>query len=223
MKARYYGGVVGRFISPDPMWVDTKTGENFNRYWYANNNPYKFTDPDGRLADTILDIGFVAYSTYALITEPSWTNAAALGADVVGAVVPFATGLGAGVRAANAGADIAHGVDGPIGDSLGKAIKHGPSPKINEGQQGKHQVGHNNFQTGRSELKAEPSELGRHAGTGQQVGRIEVGLPGSKERVDFGQSIGTSVDQAGNASDTTVGIIHYGKNGIHIVPARPKP
>jgi len=50
--------------------VDPKTGENFNRYWYANNNPYKFTDPDGRLADTILDIGFVAYSTYALITEP---------------------------------------------------------------------------------------------------------------------------------------------------------
>jgi hypothetical protein len=23
-------------------------GANFNRYWYANNNPYKFTDPDGR-------------------------------------------------------------------------------------------------------------------------------------------------------------------------------
>jgi hypothetical protein len=23
----------------------------FNRYWYANNNPYKFTDPDGRAAN----------------------------------------------------------------------------------------------------------------------------------------------------------------------------
>ena len=23
-------------------------GGNFNRYWYANNNPYRFTDPDGR-------------------------------------------------------------------------------------------------------------------------------------------------------------------------------
>jgi len=124
-KARYYGGVVGRFISPDPMGVDPKTGGNFNRYWYANNNPYKYTDPDGRLADTILDIGFVAYSTYAFITEPSWTNAAALGADVVGAVVPFATGLGAGVRAANAGADVAHGVDAAratdaAADSAGK-------------------------------------------------------------------------------------------------------
>ncbi|MGN7830212.1 hypothetical protein ACTJI2_01190 [Pseudoxanthomonas sp. 22568] len=26
------------------------TGTNFNRYWYANNSPYRFTDPDGRIA-----------------------------------------------------------------------------------------------------------------------------------------------------------------------------
>lgn len=26
----------------------TTDGANFNRYWYANNNPYKFVDPDGR-------------------------------------------------------------------------------------------------------------------------------------------------------------------------------
>jgi hypothetical protein len=38
-------------------------------------------------------------------TDPSWTNAAALGADVVGAAVPFATGLGAGVRATAHGAE----------------------------------------------------------------------------------------------------------------------
>jgi len=55
MKARYYGGVVGRFISPDPMGVDPKTGGNFNRYWYANNNPYKFTDPDGRASEMAMD------------------------------------------------------------------------------------------------------------------------------------------------------------------------
>jgi RHS repeat-associated protein len=48
MKARYFGGVVGRFVSPDPVGVDPTSGGNFNRYWYANNNPYKFTDPDGR-------------------------------------------------------------------------------------------------------------------------------------------------------------------------------
>jgi len=218
MQQRYYDPVALRFLSPDPVDVSASDGGNFNRYWYANNNPYRYRDPDGRFADIVLDAGFIAYSTYTLATEPSWTNAAALGADIVGAVVPFATGLGAGVRAANHGADVARAATA-VGDA--RKATHGPSPKVNAGQQGKHQPGQNNYQPGRSVLKADPSELGRHAGTGQQVGKLEVGLPGSKERVDFGQPIGTHVDKAGNVSETTVGIIHYGKEGIHIVPARP--
>lgn len=39
-----------RFVSTDPVTADQKTGANFNRYNYANNNPYRFTDPDGRIA-----------------------------------------------------------------------------------------------------------------------------------------------------------------------------
>lgn len=37
-----------RFVSTDPVKADQKTGANFNRYHYANNNPYRYTDPDGR-------------------------------------------------------------------------------------------------------------------------------------------------------------------------------
>jgi filamentous hemagglutinin len=48
-----------------------------------------------------------------------------------------------------------------------------------------------------------------------------VGSPGSKERVNFGEKIGIYIDEAGNAFSTTNGIIHYSKDGIHIVPARP--
>lgn len=48
MKARYYDPVAMRFLSPDPVDVSTANGGNFSRYWYANNNPYTFTDPDGR-------------------------------------------------------------------------------------------------------------------------------------------------------------------------------
>jgi RHS repeat-associated protein len=48
MQQRYYDPMIGRFLSVDPVTADSKTGGNFNRYWYANNNPYKFTDPDGR-------------------------------------------------------------------------------------------------------------------------------------------------------------------------------
>ncbi|UHQ22625.1 Ig-like domain-containing protein [Lysobacter sp. 5GHs7-4] len=48
MQQRYYDQSVGRFLSVDPVAADKINGSNFNRYWYANNNPYKFTDPDGR-------------------------------------------------------------------------------------------------------------------------------------------------------------------------------
>ena len=50
MQQRYYDPGIGRFLSVDPVTAHEKPGENFNRYWYANNNPYKFTDPDGRIA-----------------------------------------------------------------------------------------------------------------------------------------------------------------------------
>ncbi len=48
MQQRYYDPAIGRFISVDPVDVSAANGSNFNRYWYANNNPYRYTDPDGR-------------------------------------------------------------------------------------------------------------------------------------------------------------------------------
>lgn len=50
MQQRYYDSGIGRFLSVDPVTANSSTGANFNPYWYANNNPYKFTDPDGRIA-----------------------------------------------------------------------------------------------------------------------------------------------------------------------------
>jgi RHS repeat-associated protein len=47
MQQRYYDAQIGRFLSVDPVSA-RPTGDNFNRYAYAINNPYKFTDPDGR-------------------------------------------------------------------------------------------------------------------------------------------------------------------------------
>lgn len=47
-QQRYFDSSIGRFLSVDPVTADSGTGANFNRYWYANNNPYAFTDPDGR-------------------------------------------------------------------------------------------------------------------------------------------------------------------------------
>src|SRR5262249_20883965 len=59
----------------------------------------------------------------------------------------------------------------------------GPSPVVHEGRQGKHVPSHPNYIPVRSELTVSASELGAHAGTGQQVGTTRIGLPGSKERV----------------------------------------
>jgi hypothetical protein len=96
--------------------------------------------------------------------------------------------------------------------------------KVHTGKQGKHIPGHNNYIEGRSRLThPDPQKLvDDFAGTGQQAGSIPAGQPGFKERVDFGQVIGEFVDPVtGQGVETTVGIIHYAKDGVHIVPARP--
>src|SRR5450830_790301 len=50
MQQRYYDPVAGRFLSVDPVITDVNTGARFNRFAYANNNPFKYLDPDGREA-----------------------------------------------------------------------------------------------------------------------------------------------------------------------------
>jgi len=52
MQARYYDPVIGRFYSNDPKgalaFLSEGKVQGFNRYAYAFNNPYKYTDPDGK-------------------------------------------------------------------------------------------------------------------------------------------------------------------------------
>jgi len=51
MDARYYDPVIGRFYSNDPVdavtFISKGNINGFNRYAYANNNPYRYTDPTG--------------------------------------------------------------------------------------------------------------------------------------------------------------------------------
>jgi uncharacterized protein RhaS with RHS repeats len=53
MQQRYYDPGIGRFLSVDPVSTNANNGANFSRYWYGNNNPYRFTDPDGRLVKEV--------------------------------------------------------------------------------------------------------------------------------------------------------------------------
>lgn len=48
MQQRYYDPLIARFLSRDEVTAYQKPMTNFNAYVYALNNPYRFTDPDGR-------------------------------------------------------------------------------------------------------------------------------------------------------------------------------
>jgi RHS repeat-associated protein len=58
MGARYYDPAVGRFMGVDSVGFAIGNVHSFNRYAYANNNPYKFGDPDGRSATRLLYLEF---------------------------------------------------------------------------------------------------------------------------------------------------------------------
>jgi RHS repeat-associated protein len=49
MQQRYMDPELGAFLSVDPVTAYDQPLGQFNRYRYANGNPYRFTDPDGRI------------------------------------------------------------------------------------------------------------------------------------------------------------------------------
>ena len=59
MQQRYYEPVSGRFLSTDQVGTNPNTGSSFNRYAYAQNNPYRYVDPDGRFA-FLIPVGVAA-------------------------------------------------------------------------------------------------------------------------------------------------------------------
>ncbi|MFP2469243.1 polymorphic toxin type 50 domain-containing protein [Pseudescherichia vulneris] len=124
----------------------------------------------------------------------------------------------------------------PLFNSTAKVLDENGEPQkggggktsINKGQQNKHVPGTNEFKIAseaglnKSVLTVQPDSLLPKLGTGQQVGNTPVGTLGSKERINYGQPIGNYIDpQTGVSTPTTNGIVHYGNNGVHIVPARP--
>ncbi len=118
--ARYWDPRIGRSITADRMSVAEhveRWQENLgapgqppleiNPYVAVANNPLRYTDRTGNAIDTVADVGFILYDLYRIGADNLFgdirnfgENCAALGADAGGLLIPGATGLGLGVRAA---------------------------------------------------------------------------------------------------------------------------
>lgn len=111
MQARYYDPVIGRFYSNDPvdalghMQRGNSIAHGFNRYTYANNNPYKYVDPDGEFGLIGALIGATVEAASQIIShEGSYSDFSFDKTDIaVAGAVGFVTG-GVGGRLATSAA-----------------------------------------------------------------------------------------------------------------------
>ena len=171
MQQRYYDQSVGRFLSVDPVVADSGSGVNFNRYKYANNNPYVFTDPDGRL-----DFKTLGSSIKGEV-------AGALGVKVKISIGPIKIELGT--------PELALGVGGTAdGDAYGFSETNGASASIKIGE---FKAGYFPERTRTDMGKADVAVAERHESGGWSFGfsRDEVKVE-AKDRIDGPNEVGAS-------------------------------
>jgi RHS repeat-associated protein len=127
MGARYYDPVIGRFMGIDPVGFQEDNIHSFNRYAYANNNPYKFVDRDGRSPEQVLNSSELAGLTGQMIgaNPSSRAGATAIGVQWQSEALNQASGLSL-VLGAGEGVMVAHGVAqmaGPLSKLSTEALK----------------------------------------------------------------------------------------------------
>ena len=115
--ARWYDPGIGRFLAIDPAGFDPQNPQSFNRYAYANNNPYKYVDPDGRVPLLLpvivgigLELGNLAWEAYDNGANPCGDCVRSSGVSI-----PGAGALGRTIaKTADNAAALAQGVPGRL-------------------------------------------------------------------------------------------------------------
>jgi RHS repeat-associated protein len=131
--ARLYSPLLARFISPDSLIPNAYNILDHNRYAYVRHNPLKYTDPTGHWVESAIDIALIGYDVYDISQNGlNWENGVSLAANVVGLIVPVATGLGAITRAAGKVDDVAKAITKV--DEVGKT-PDGPIYKVAQGSE----------------------------------------------------------------------------------------
>jgi hypothetical protein len=94
---------LGVFLSVDPVTAYEQPLRKFNRYLYANGNPYRLKDPDGRIVEavwTVANIAMGATSAYSNFSQgnvgASIVDSIGVAIDATAAALPFVPG-GAGM------------------------------------------------------------------------------------------------------------------------------
>lgn len=118
MNGRMYDPVQGRMLSPDNYVPDPWHTQGYNRYSYANNNPLKFTDPDGNFIHLI--VGAIVGGLFNLMNADIKGNIGSFWDGIkyfgVGAVAgALGAGMGAGLSAYLAGGSFSAGFMGMTG------------------------------------------------------------------------------------------------------------
>jgi RHS repeat-associated protein len=117
--ARLYDPQHGRFLQPDPSFLD---GGDTNLYRYVKNNPYTYVDRDGRVFETLWDLANFSLDVASLsynLSEGSYgwaaLDVAALAVDGLAALTPVLPGgAGAAIKTLRGGEEAieaAHGVE----------------------------------------------------------------------------------------------------------------
>lgn len=102
--------------------------------------------------------------------------------------------------------------------------------KIHWSRQNKHIPGKHNYDPCRGVITLQENKLEelikKNAGKGQKVNKNLPMTPGYKERIDFGEIIGDfALKEEGKEVvflPTTRGILHYSKDGAHLIPSAPE-